>query len=154
MSTLRLTTGLYWLICITACGSGNDPAQATPCPDPNGEFPPTHCAYVQGRLTTAGVPVTGIGLRVDDYRPPFGYAYVSDAAATDAQGRFELVVFRLNQFQPPTTEPDTAHVIVKLYPTSAAARPGASAQDSTSVLMTFAPMGVPVDTTRAELSLP
>jgi hypothetical protein len=154
MSIPRLPARLCWLIWITACGGSSEPAQATPCPEANGEFPPTHCAYVQGRLTGAGVPLTGVGLRVDDYRPPFGYAYVSDAAGTDAHGRFELVVFRLNQFRPPTIEPDTAHVFVKLYATPAAAKPGAPAQDSISVLMTFAPMGVAVDTTEAELILP
>jgi hypothetical protein len=86
--------------------------------------------------------------------PPVGYAYVSDAAATDARGRFDLVVYRLNQFQSPTSEPDTARVVVKLFASREAAKPGAIPDDSVSVLMTFAPMGVPVDTTRAELSLP
>jgi hypothetical protein len=98
--------------------------------------------------------VIGRGIRVDDYVPPLGYAYVSDAAATDAAGRFDLVVYRINQLQPPTSEPDTARVFVKLFANPEAAEPGAVPDDSLSVLMTFAPMGVPVDTTRAELSLP
>jgi hypothetical protein len=152
MSRLQILNAQCWLVCLAACG--NDPDSAVPCPEPTGEFPPTHCAYVQGRLTAAGVPATGIALRVDDYVPPVGYAYASDAAVTDAHGRFDLVVFRINQFQPPTNEPDTAHVVVKIFANPEAAKPGASPDDSLSVLMTFAPMGVPVDTTRAELSLP
>jgi hypothetical protein len=133
-------------------GCGNDDL-VVPCPQPNGEFPPTHCAFVQGRLTAAGVPVSGVGLRVDQYVPSLGYTYASDAAATDAFGRFDLTVFRINQFQTEVQEPDTARVFVKLYSSPEAAQPGALAEDSMSVLMTFAPMGVPVDTTQAELSL-
>jgi hypothetical protein len=152
MSTLRLLKVQCWLVCLGACGSEPDPA--VPCPEPTGEFPFTHCAYVEGRLTAGGTPVIGRGIRVDDYVPPLGYAYVSDAAATDAAGRFDLVVYRINQLQPPTSEPDTARVFVKLFANPEAAKPGAVPDDSLSVLMTFAPMGVPVDTTRAELSLP
>jgi hypothetical protein len=152
MSTLRLLKARCWLVCLSACG--NEPGPAVPCPESTGEFPFTHCAYVQGRLTAGGIPAIGRGLRVDAYVPPVGYAYVSDAAATDAAGRFELVVYRINQFQSTTREPDTARVVVKLFASPEAAKPGAPPDDSLSVLMTFAPMGVPVDTTRAELSLP
>jgi hypothetical protein len=134
-------------------GCGSEPNSGAPCPEPGGEFPPTHCAYVEGRLTDAGAPVAGAGLRVDDVVPPVGYAYASSAAATDAGGRFSLLVFRLNEFQPPTV-PDTATVYVKLYPTIADAEPRAATDDSLAVLMTFAPMGTPVDTTEVELTLP
>jgi hypothetical protein len=82
-----------------------------------------------------------------------GYAYASNAASTDAMGRFGLIVFRENQFQPPAT-PDTATVYIKLYESAAAARPGAATDDSLAVLMKFAPMGTIVDTTYVELTLP
>ena len=152
MPTLRLLVTSCCLFWISGCG--DNPEAAAPCPEPSGEFPPTHCAYIQGRLTASGVPVSGVGLRVDEYVPSLGYAYTSDAASTDALGRFDLVVFRVNQFSRPSTDPDTARVFLKIFADSAAARPGASPQDSVSVLLTFAAMGAPVDTTQAELSLP
>jgi hypothetical protein len=136
-----------------AAACGGEPNSETPCPDPSGEFPPTHCAYVQGRLTAAGAPIAGAGLRVDAFVPTVGYAYSSSAATTDALGRFRLLVFRLNEFQPPAV-PDTATVYVKLYPSVGAAQPGAATDDSLPVLMTFAPMGTAVDTSEAELTLP
>jgi hypothetical protein len=145
----RLGVPVGVLALAAACGGPNSGA---PCPEPRGEFPPTHCAYVVGRLTAAGAPVAGAGLRVADLVPPVGYAYASDATATDALGRFTLLVFRLNEFQPPSV-PDTATVYVKLYP-SAAAGPGTPPDDSVAVVMTFAPMGTPVDTTEVELTLP
>jgi hypothetical protein len=145
----RVTLGMVALT--AACGS--EPNSEAPCPEPSGEFPPTHCAFVTGRLTSAGAPVAGAGLRVDDFVPPVGYAYASNATATDALGRFSLLVFRLNEFQPPSV-PDTATVYVKLYPTFAAAKPGAATAESLAVLMTFAPMGTVVDTSEVELMAP
>lgn len=133
-----------------ACGGPNSEA---PCAEPSGEFPPTHCAYVEGRLTAAGAPVAGAGLRVADFVPPVGYAYLSSAAATDALGRFTLLVHRLNEFRPPSV-PDTATVYVKVYPSAGAATLQAATDDSLAALVTFAPMGTPVDTTGVELTLP
>lgn len=136
-----------------AAGCGSEQNSGAPCPEPNGEFPPSHCAYLEGRLTSAGAPVVGAGLRVDEFVPPVGYAYASDATATDALGRFSLLVFRLNEFEAPVV-PDTATVYVKLYATATAAKPGAATEDSLAVVMTFAPMGTPVDTSEVELILP
>ena len=147
----RLTTLVGMLA--TAAGCGSEANSDAPCPEPSGEFPPSHCAYVQGRLTSAGAPVAGAGLRVDEFVPPVGYAYASNAAATDALGRFTLLVLRLTEFEPPAV-PDTATVYIKVYATAAAAEPGAATEDSLAVLMTFAPMGTPVDTTEVELALP
>ena len=138
------------LTLVTACSS--EPSSGAPCPEPSGEFPPTHCAFVTGRLTAAGVPIAGAGLRVDDFVPPVGYAYASDAAATDAQGRFRLLVLRLNEFREPSV-PDTATVYVKIYSSAAVATPGAATTDSLAVLMSFAPMGTMVDTTEADLAV-
>lgn len=136
---------------VAACGS--DPNSGAPCPEVNGEFGPSHCAYVEGRIVRAGVPVPGAGIRVEQSVPVVTDAYASDLVGTDAAGRFGLVVFRLNPSQPPTV-PDTVRVQVKLYASEAAAGPGMPADDSLLVLMTFAPMGTPVDTTEAELALP
>lgn len=147
--SFRLAVSLATLASTAGCGG--EPSSGAPCPEPTGEFPPSHCAYVQGRLTSAGAPIAGAGLKVDDFVPPVGYAYASDATATDVLGRFTLLVFRLNQFEPPAV-PDTATVYVKVYPTAADAKPGAVTDDSLAVLMTFAPMGMPVDTTEVELT--
>lgn len=108
---------------------------------------------MQGRLTAGGAPIAGAGLRVVDFVPPVGYAYTSNAAATDALGRFSLLVLRINQFEPPAV-PDTATVYVKVYPTESDAVQGTAPGDSVAVLMNFAPMGTVVDTTAAELTLP
>lgn len=146
----RLEAALVLMVLTAGC---SDPNPAAPCPEASGEFPPSHCAYVTGRLTSAGTPRAGAGVRVDDFVPPVGYAYASNAVATDAQGRFSLLVFRLNEFRP-ITVPDTATVYVKVYSGVPSNVPGSPATDSVAVLMTFAPMGTPVDTTQAELTLP
>jgi hypothetical protein len=135
---------------LTACGG--EPNPAAPCPEPTGEFPPTACAYLEGRLTAGGVPITGAGLRVDEFVPTVGYAYASGPAGTDALGRFGLLVLRINEFEPPAV-PDTATIFVKIYPTEAGAVEGVPPEDSVAVLMSFAPMGTVVDTTRVELTL-
>ena len=151
MSNLfRLGVALGVVAFAAACGGPNSEA---PCAEPSGEFPPTHCAYVEGRLTAAGAPAAGAGLRVADFVPPVGYEYLSSAATTDELGRFTLLVLRLHEFQPPSA-PDTATVYVKIYPSAAPAPPGAPTDDSLAALMTFAPMGTPVDTTQVELTLP
>src|SRR3954469_9138277 len=134
-------------------GCGSEPNPGAPCPQPTGEFPPSHCAFVTGRVTAGGTPLAGAGLRVDDFVAPVGYAYASDATSTDAEGRFSFLVLRLNQFRAPTV-PDTATVYVKVYSGPSAAQPGTPTTDSLAVVMSFAPMGTPVDTTQAELTLP
>jgi hypothetical protein len=141
---------LLGVVALTACGAG--PNSEGPCPEAAGEFPPSHCAYVTGRLTAGGVPVAGAGFRVADFVPPVGFAYLSDDATSDAQGRFSFLVFRLNEFRTPAV-PDTATLYVKVYP-SPPDFPGPPTDDSVAVLMTFAPMGTPVDTTEVELTLP
>ncbi len=147
---LRLPVLLSTVV-LPACSGG--PNSEGPCPEPAGEFPPTHCAYVTGRLTADGVPLTGAVLRVADFVEPVGYAYLSDAATADDQGRFSLLVLRLNEFETPSV-PDTTTVYVKLYTTPPPDVPGAPTDDSVAVLMTFAPMGTLVDTTEVELMLP
>jgi hypothetical protein len=129
-----------------------EPNSGAPCPEVRGEFPPTHCAYVTGRLTSNGTPMPGAGLRVGLFVPSYGYQYVSDAVATDAQGRFRLVVFRMDPLQPPTI-PDTVTLHIKVY-SGVSIEQHPMPIDSVPVLMTFAPMGTVVDTTVAELTLP
>jgi hypothetical protein len=107
---------------------------------------------VEGRLTAGGVPIAGAGLRVAEFVPPVGYAYASGPTPTDVLGRFGLLVLRINEFEPPAV-PDTATIYVKVYPTEAGAAEGAAPEDSVAVLMSFAPMGTVVDTTRVELTL-
>ena len=142
---------LLGTLVLTACSGA--PNSEAPCGEPVGEFPPTHCAYVTGRLTAEGVPLAGAGLRVANVVEPVGYEYLSNDATADAVGRFSLLVYRLNEFRTPSV-PDTATVYVKLYPGPPPASPLAPTDDSVGVLMTFAPMGTPVDTTQVELTLP
>ena len=149
--SFRTTVSAGLVACATGCGS--EPSSTARCPEVGGEFPPTACAFVSGRLTAQGAPIPGAGLRVDEFHPTIGYAYSSGAAATDASGHFELLVFRINEFRPPF-RPDTATVYVNLYANEGAATPGASPQDSFPVQMAFAPLGTPVDTTEAELTMP
>jgi hypothetical protein len=130
-------------------GCGSEPSPGAPCPEPSGEFPPSHCAVLTAHLMAGGTPLGGVHVRVDDLRPPVGYAYVSaGAASTDAEGRFSLLVFRMNEFRAPTV-PDTATVYVMVYEMW----PTTVVTDSLPVVMSFAPMGTLVDTTEAELTL-
>ena len=148
---LRLRV-LLGTLAVTACSG--QPNSEEPCPEPAGEFPPSHCAYVTGRLTADGVPVAGAELRVAVVVEPVGFAYLSSNASTaDAVGRFSMLVFRMNEFRAPSV-PDTATVYVKLYTSPPPAVLNPPTDDSVAVLMTFAPMGTPVDTTEVELTLP
>jgi hypothetical protein len=122
------------------------------CPSLGGEFRPTDCALVQGRLLNVqGAPLPGVGVRVDSVLRPIGYAYTSPAETTDSQGNFYLTVLRINRFEPPTT-PDTATVEIKLYhvpdPT-----PVSEPFAAVAVRMSFAPLGEPVEPTSAVLTL-
>jgi hypothetical protein len=141
---------LLGIAALTACGGPNPEA---PCEEPAGEFPPTHCAYVTGRLSVAGTALTGAGVLVSDVVEPVGYAYLSAGVATaDAQGRFSLLVYRMNEFRTPAV-PDTATVYLKVAD-GPAGGPRVLTGDSVAVVMTFAPMGTPVDTTEVDLALP
>jgi|tagenome__1003787_1003787.scaffolds.fasta_scaffold19551468_1 hypothetical protein len=134
---------------VAGCG---EPNSGAPCPPVHGEFPPVGCAYVRGRLTAGGAPMAGAGVRANLFVNPYGYQYVSDAVATDAQGRFQLVVLRMDSFEPPAV-PDTVTLYIKVYSDLSSEQQGVPL-DSVPVLMTFAPMGTVVDTTVAELALP
>ena len=122
------------------------------CPALGGEFPPTDCALVQGRLLSAqGAPLAGVGVRVDSVLRPIGYAYTSPGVTTDSQGNFQLTVLRINRFEPPAT-PDTATVEIKLYyaqdPT-----PVSESFAARAVRMSFAPLGEPVELTNVVLTI-
>jgi hypothetical protein len=93
---------------VAACG---DPNSEAPCPEAEGEFPPTHCAFVQGRLTAAGVPIAGAGLLVDDLVPPVGYASV---AAASARGPADDSLSVLMRFAPMGTLVDTTEAELTL----------------------------------------
>ena len=151
MSYLFRLRVLLGTIVLSACSGG--PNSGEPCPEPAGEFPPSHCAYVTGRVTAAGVPLAGAALLVAEFVEPVGFAYFSNAATVDAQGRFSLLVYRMNEFRTPSV-PDTATVYVKVYPDGPPPTHGTPTTDSLAVLMTFASMGTPVDTTEVELTLP
>jgi hypothetical protein len=140
---------------VAACAGAHpvDSFDPPACPSLGGEFPPTDCALVEGRLLSAqGAALAGVGVRVDSMFHPIGYAYVSDGTTTDGQGGFRLTVMRVNRFQPPAT-PDTATVEIKLYRRTAPP-PGATPFAAAAVRMRFAPLGAPVEPTSAVLTIP
>jgi hypothetical protein len=51
-------TSRIWIVFLTGvAGCNGDPIPGAPCPEVGGEFPPTACAYVEGRLSAAGTPL-------------------------------------------------------------------------------------------------
>jgi hypothetical protein len=149
---MRVVVLLAAVITAAACGSAADPFGERACPEPSGEFPPTDCALVQGRvLSPQGAPLAGVGVRVDSMFRPIGYAYVSGGVTTDSRGGFRLTVMRVDRFKPPAT-PDTATVEIKLYRRTAPP-PGATPFAAVAVRMRFAPLGAPVEPTDANLTI-
>lgn len=133
--------------CRTGLPGGDPDAR---CPAASGEFPPRACAIVRARaVDRAGRPIPSLGVRVDSYVREQGYAYASGGALTDAEGRFELVVMRVNEFTPPAT-PDTATVEIKAV-AGTTPRPGFSPAARTAVRMRFAPMGERVPPTTGDV---
>lgn len=139
-----------------ACAGAADPIDdfdPPVCPALGGEFQPTDCALVQGRLLNAqGAPLAGVGVRVDSVVRPVAYAYTSPGETTDGQGNFQLTVLRINRLQPLAT-PDTATVEIKLYHVPDPA-PTSDAFAAVAVRMRFAPLGEPVELTNTVLTLP
>jgi hypothetical protein len=82
-SRLQLVAGLGLLTWVAACGS--DPSSGAPCPGGNGEFGPSHCAYVEGRITRAGVPVAAAGIRVEGNLGPTRPGYKSSSTPAKQQ---------------------------------------------------------------------
>ena len=147
MPTRRAYRSLIVVVAIVACSRGLTPADSNPrCPPATGEFPARACAIVRARaVDREGRPIASLGIRVDSYVREQGYAYASDGTRTGADGRFELTVLRINEFQPPST-PDTATVELKATP-GVVPVPGFSATARAPVRMRFAPMGSPIEPT-------
>ena len=98
-----------------ACVDSSAPRAEIPCPRASGEFPPTECAFLIAQaVTLTGAPLASMGMRVDSFSPPFGYAYEGGPATTDGLGRFQLVVYRWNHVGPEFV-PDTATLNVAIY---------------------------------------
>ena len=141
------------ILATSACESAliNPIGDLDECPTVPGEFPPTDCAIIQGSVRTpAGVPLVGFPVRVDSLVPQVGYHYASNTALTDADGRFEMTVYRVNRLDP-ITEPDTARIEIKTYDTTDP-RPGDPATRRVRVLMYFAELGETVRVTFADLT--
>ena len=119
------------------------------CPIREGEFLPTDCAIVRGiARDSSGQIAAALAIRVDSIFGLTAYSYASNATMTDANGRFELVVNRVNRITPPTV-PDTARVELKSYP-GTDPKPRDIAQARAWVLMYFAELGHPVRPTVVE----
>jgi hypothetical protein len=144
-----MTLGLLAMLA-TACVAGvptgdDDPQNASVCPPPNGEFPPTDCAIVWGTAKSPdGGALVGIPIRVDSVVGG-GWNYSSNTVVTGRDGRFNLIVFRVDRWVPPT-DPDTATVELKTYGPGGA-RPHGVAIARAPVLMYFAELGQPVTPT-------
>ncbi len=125
----------------------------TRCPVPQGEFPPVACAMVSGVVRDRdGVQLGRMGLRVDSSVLGRGYAYASNAYTSDRDGRFMMIVHRINQHAP-RTAPDTASVEVKLHATLTPA-PRDVPLAVVLVRMNFAPLGERVEPTITDLRFP
>lgn len=118
------------------------------CPEPSGEFPSTDCAIVAGTARdSAGNPLALPAIRVDSAIPSVAYLYASGTVHPNADGSYEIIVFRVNRLRPPLA-PDTATVELKAYGQlnpNAGDRPAAAA----SVVMQFAQLGGLVPRTAA-----
>jgi hypothetical protein len=148
---MRAVILLAAVLAATACTGASDPFDRSECPPGEGEFPPTDCALVKGRLLNPqGSPLAGVGVRVDSARFGLGYAYASNGVTTNGNGDFKLVVMRVIRFGPPPS-PDTATVAIKLYQQPAPSV-GATPFAAVPVRMTFAPLGDPVEPTSAVLT--
>jgi hypothetical protein len=134
-----------------ACSDATRPENR--CPGPKGEFPPVACALVSGVAEDqVGVALTEMGLRVDSSILGRGYHYASNAFATDQDGRFSMLVYRINELTP-ASDPDTASVAVKLH-VSRAPAPRDTPLSTALVRMTFAPLGELVTPTVVDLRFP
>lgn len=131
-----------------ACGGATPvPPSEDQCPPPQGEFPNTDCAIIEGIAVDAqGSVLGGLPIMVDSAIASVGYAYASLSTATDASGRFMLVVFRVNRLKPRTV-PDTATVEIKAY-NNGQPRAGDTAIARAPVLMKFAELGAVVERTQ------
>lgn len=148
---MRMLTLSLAILPAAACESAliNPIGDLGQCPPPNGEFPSTDCALIDGSVRTrAGVPIPDFPLRVDS-AVSGAYYYASDPVLTDSEGRFSLTVFRVNRLSP-RSEPDTARIEIKTYATRDP-QPGDPATARIPVLMYFAELGRPVRVTFADL---
>lgn len=153
---MNLLTVFRSPLLLTLALAGCDSALINPigdldeCPAMQGEFPPTDCAIVRGTVRSpAGVPRVGFPVRVDSMVPQVGYYYASTTTVTNADGLFELTVYRVSRLEP-VTSPDTARVEIKTYPTTDP-RPGDPPTARVRVLMYFAELGETVRVTFADL---
>ena len=115
--SIRVCVGV--LVAAAGCGS---PAAVQdddiPCWAPGNEFPPSHCAIVEGQAVDMdGQPIPSIYLRTDSIYPSLGALYAPwMIGATDSTGAFELIVGRYNTLiDQVITSPDTVTLQIKAY---------------------------------------
>jgi hypothetical protein len=123
----------------TGCGTATTQITTFQCV-PQGQTPPTDCAFVQAVARDPnGNPLGFLAVRVDSMVPAIGQAYVSGSTNTAGDGGFVLLVLRTNRFEQPHS-PDTATIYIKGY---AAADPpiGAQAVSRAAMVMRFSPLG-------------
>lgn len=124
---------------IAGCGTVATQSSTFQCV-PQGQTPPTDCAFVQAVARDPGGNVLGfLAVRVDSMVPALGQAYVSGSTNTAGDGGFVLHVLRMNRFEQPDM-PDTATVYVKGYATADPPL-GAQATSRAAIVMRFSPLG-------------
>ena len=149
MRSLSVWLGAIAALLSTTSGTASPPLTVDNCPTADGEFPFTDCAVVEGMAVAAdGRILSGLPIRVDSFVPPIGYAYASGATATGADGRFELLVYRVNRLKA-LTVPDTASVEIKAY-ADPEPKPSSTPIDRALVVMWFSPLGAQVTHTIAK----
>ena len=121
-----------------ACLDTSGPA--VPCEGDAGDFPPNACAVLSARAV--GVDTNDV-LGVVGPHDSGSAAYASSLVHTDAQGNFTLVAL---QYGAPA---DTATVTLGVYGAADTVLVGTTPKAQATVTLTFARMGVRVDTTHA-----
>ena len=151
MLTASLLAGVA---CAASTTEPPPPRSDPPCVIHVGEFPPTDCAFLVGQLADSnGRPLAGFAFRADSFAPGMGFSFASSSALSDAAGRVQLLVFRVDRFRP-VAEPDTATVPLLLYLHLAEATALAPARTRTLVQLRFAPIGQIVDTSFIAVRFP
>lgn len=157
---MRRTAGILWLLAATLAGCTGTPPAGTasadtgtvpPAAQPQGEFPASHHAVVEGTVTSrGGTPldsVTVVAWRVDRG------SVLQLREVTGRDGRFRLPV----QASVGTDPSVRTRVVIRgfAYASRYPRGPGGSvALDSTMVDVTMVPMGQAAPVARASLTLP
>lgn len=134
---------------------GLDGADLSRCPPPGGEFPPTACARIQGRLFgPSGEDMFRYRVRVGSSDPVTGTSFVSDVVTPDDGGRFALVAYQVDPLGPRVPPRDSVPIDLLVYLGERPIREGLPPIHSQPLVARFALLGAPVQTVVVDVRLP